>query len=281
MMHLFWTSVISPLLDAADARVVTEIGVDHGDTTGCLLERAAKVEGGVVLAIDPAPASEINASWEDAQRGRLRFHRARSHDALPRIGPVDAVLVDGDHNWFTVIGELRLLAAAAKAHDMPLPLLMAHDVGWPYGRRDMYYEPAAIPEDSRHDPMRMGMIPGRSELSPDGMNPWLWNAAYEGGPRNGVLTALEDFVAEYEVDCELMVVEGFHGLGIVASLERLNLSPALQPALRRLRSPEFAREWSLTLERARVDAYLSEWRALGKPQPDDADVERWGGPPHG
>ena len=27
----------------------------------------------------------------------------------------------------------------------PLPLLVLHDVGWPYGRRDLYYDPDDIP----------------------------------------------------------------------------------------------------------------------------------------
>ena len=37
---------------------------------------------------------------------------------------------------------------------------------------------------------RAGVLPGRSELGDGGVNAAYWNATYEGGPRNGVLTAL-------------------------------------------------------------------------------------------
>jgi hypothetical protein len=280
MMELFWDRIVAPLLDAADARVIAEIGVDYGDTTRRLTDRAARLGGGLVHAIDPAPSATVDVdALVEASAGHLRFHQVPSHEALPGIGAVDAALVDGDHNWHTVIGELRLLAEAAAARSMPLPLVLAHDVGWPYGRRDMYYDPAAIPAEDRHPAAREGMVPGRSELDPEGMNPWLWNAAHEGGPRNGVLTAIEDFVSEYPESCELLVVDGFHGLGILVSAGRDERSPELRGALDRLRSAEFARDWARTLEWARVDGYLQSWRAMGKPSPPDADLERWAGTP--
>ena len=40
---------------------------------------------------------------------------------------MDAALTDGDHNWYTVINELRLLREVARAHDAPLPVLILHD----------------------------------------------------------------------------------------------------------------------------------------------------------
>lgn len=266
MMHLFWTSVIAPLLDGADAGVVVEIGVDQGGTTSLLVERAERRQGGIVHAIDPAPAVAAS-DLERSPGGALRFHHGLSHDVLPGIGPVDAVLLDGDHNWFTVSGELRLLAATAAATATPLPLVIAHDVGWPYSRRDMYYDPASVPDESRHEAAREGVVPGRSELGPDGMNPWLWNATHEGGPRNGVLTAIEDFVSDYDEHCDLLVLEGFHGVGVLVSTTRLDESPGLPSALAHLRSPEFSRSWAATLERARVDAELLAWRSMGKPSP--------------
>ena len=58
-------------------------------------------------------------------------------------------LVDGDHNWYTVDLELRMLAEAARREDEPLPILILHDVLWPYGRRDLYYDPTNIPSEFR------------------------------------------------------------------------------------------------------------------------------------
>lgn len=265
-MHRFWEKVIAPLLDSAGAVTVMEIGVDAGDTTRLLLERAAQTEGGIVHAIDPAPRLDVE-KWREEHGPRLRFHLERSHDALPPLNPVDAVLVDGDHNWFTVSGELEMLAATAAAHSLPLPLLIAHDVGWPYGRRDTYYNPDSIPDEERREAAQEGVLPGRSELSGDGVNPWLWNAVRCGGPRNGVLTAVEDFSTSYSPSCDLFVIEGFHGLGVLVSEDRLEAAPGLREAMARLRSAEFAHQWSRVIERARVEAEIQTWWAMGRPGP--------------
>ena len=45
----------------------------------------------------------------DEYAGALHFHIGLSLDVLPKLGPFDFVLIDGDHNWHTVLNELRLL----------------------------------------------------------------------------------------------------------------------------------------------------------------------------
>ena len=75
-----------------------------------------------------------------------------------------------------------------------LPLLLFHDVGWPHARRDTYYAPDRIPEDKRQPLARnTGLAPGNTGVDPAGL-PFEWAADHEGGPRNGVLTAIEDFM---------------------------------------------------------------------------------------
>ena len=167
------------------------------------------------------------------------FHGSSSLEALAAIPEIDAALIDGDHNWHTVSAELGLLAEGATRANAPLPLVLAHDAGWPYGRRDMYYDPHSIPAEHRHDAARAGIAPGRSKLGSPGINAHLWNATTEGGPRNGVLTAIEDFVEGYPEQCELLVIEGWHGLAVLASSARLEAAPELRAQLERLRSPEF------------------------------------------
>jgi hypothetical protein len=253
-MHPFFESAIEPLLDAAGARVVVEVGAERGRTTRLLLGWAAR-SGATVHSIDPAPSFDT-ARWELEVGGRLRVHVARSLDVLGSIADVDAALLDGDHNWYTVHSELRLLASRAARDGRPLPLVIAHDVGWPYGRRDMYYDPAAIPDEHRHEAARAPIAPGRSRLGEPGINGRLWNATSEGGPRNGVLTAIEDFVREADDRCELVVIDGMHGLGVLASAPRLDASPALRQELKRLGSPEFLRERLAAIETARVGAEM-------------------------
>lgn len=248
-MHPFWPDVIEPLLDLAEAKVIAEVGVERGQTTGLLLERAAR-RGGMIHAIDPAPRFDT-ARAELEHGSAFQMHRARSHEVLGEIGGLDAALLDGDHNWFTVHGELELLARRAELDSAPLPLVFAHDVGWPYGRRDMYYDPAAIPVEHRHDCARAAVLPGRSELGDPGINGGLWNATSEGGPRNGVMTAIEDFRVG-RPGCELVLIEGWHGLAVLADQRRLAAAPRLRQGFERLRSPQFLREQLERLERARI-----------------------------
>ena len=53
-------------------------------------------------------------------------------------------MIDGDHNYYTVSEELRLIGERAPGSE--LPLLLFHDVRWPHGRRDDYFDVAQIPE---------------------------------------------------------------------------------------------------------------------------------------
>ncbi len=56
--------------------------------------------------------------------GRYYFHEALSLDVLPSLEPMDAALIDGDHNWYTVYHELKLLAEGARRAGAPLPVLV-------------------------------------------------------------------------------------------------------------------------------------------------------------
>ena len=125
----------------------------------------------------------------------------------------------------------RALELAA-ADEGPLPLLVLHDVGWPYGRRDLYYAPGQIPEEHRQPYRTAGMVMGRSELVDEGgMNPTMCNAEHEGGPRNGVMTAVDDFVAEHDRPLRVVVLPVYFGLALVMEVELLDQYPALASLL--------------------------------------------------
>jgi hypothetical protein len=200
--------ILLPCLDAAGARSVVEVGAYAGDLTGVLVEWAAGA-GARVVAIDPAPQDRLVRLADE--RPELELVRATSLAALPRLAPADAVVIDGDHNHYTVSEELRLIAEAAGDE---LPLLLFHDVCWPHGRRDDYYAAEQIPAE-RRQPIHAG-----GGLHPDdpgirfGGLPYRAAAAREGGPANGVLTAVEDFVAA-RAGLRLAIVPAFFGLGVV------------------------------------------------------------------
>lgn len=249
-------------LDAAGARSVVEIGAFAGDLTRVLVAWAAQA-GAAVTAIDPAPEDDLVA-LDRATEG-LELIRKTSLDALADLALPDAIVIDGDHNYYTVRAELRLIAAQAAG--AALPLLLFHDVGWPHGRRDDYHDAGAIPPEARHAVAGAdgGIFPGEPGLRQDGL-PYPRSAAREGGPRNGVLTAIEDFVAEGE-RLRLVVVPVFFGFGAVWDLDApwsgavaRVLDPwDRDPVLERLeanRVLHIAREFELAQRNARQEAVL-------------------------
>lgn len=232
-VHRFWASVVRPLLEACEPAVVVEVGAASGAHTR-RLGPWCEAHGATLHVVDPAPRFDHeSAPWAR----HAVFHRVPSLAVLDRLGPVAVALLDGDHNWYTVIGELRLLASTAHGTEGPPPVVLCHDVLWPYGRRDLYYDPDRIPDEHRQPWRRAGVEPGRAELVPaGGLNRNLANAEHEGGPRNGVMTAIEDFIEESDDTYELTVLPVLHGLGILVPTERLAANDALADQLARWRS---------------------------------------------
>src|SRR5262249_31920839 len=228
-MFPFWDTVIARVLDAIGAKRVVEIGALRGETTALMLDHMGPESE--LHVIDPAPEFDP-AEHEKQFPGRYIFHRDISHDVLPELPTMDAALIDGDHNWYTVYNELRMLSTTAHEAEEPLPVLIMHDVCWPYGRRDLYYAPERIPEEFRQPYAQRGMRMDRKQLLPrGGLNPTMFNAVNEGGPRNGVMTALEDFMSEHDRPLRRVVLPIYFGLAIVAEEARLARQPELARVL--------------------------------------------------
>ena len=202
------TDVMLRLFEAAGARSVVEIGAYAGDLTRVLVQWADQT-GGAVTAIDPMPQPAL-VSLADEHAG-LDLIRQTSLESLGEIELPDVVIIDGDHNYYTVSEELRLIASRAAGGQ--LPLLLFHDVSWPHARRDDYFDVEQIPADYRQPLVgeQSGIVPDDPGTHPHGL-PYHKSADHEGGSRNGVLTAVEDFVAADD-QLRLAVVPAFFGFG--------------------------------------------------------------------
>ena len=263
-MFPLWESAIAPVLAAAGARRVVEIGALRGETTTLMLDFLGP--DAVLHVIDPAPNFDPS-EHERAFAGRYHFHRDVSHNVLPRLEAMDAALIDGDHNWYTVYHELKFLAEASARAGALLPVLIMHDVGWPYGRRDLYYAADRIPEEFRQPYARAGMRPdSQTLLATGGVNPTMCNAKIEGGPRNGVMTALEDFLAEHGRPVRTVVIPVFFGLAIVAEQERCRRQPELAAVLDRLEDVAGQRELLAVAEQTRLRALVFQHTMVQRSQ---------------
>ncbi len=258
-MRAFWEALLEPLIEALGPDRILEIGSDQGTTTRALLEYADPHHA-VLHAIDPSPnfdpgqlAREYPASFV--------FHEALSLEVLPDLERFDFVLIDGDHNWHTVLNELRLLERRALAEGEPPPVVALHDVGWPYGRRDLYYDPDNIPDDKRRPFARRAIHPDSDELVDEGINEHLANATLPAARHSGVRGAIDDFVEESEQSWRLFEVPGQHGLGVLAVAEVLAERAAAAELLEATSSSDFLRAQAEAVERDRIDTEIRRRKA--------------------
>lgn len=202
--------LMTSCLEAVPTARVLEVGAYEGELTRVLLEWADG-NGAKVATVDPLPPDRLRELV--AERPELELIEDTGVAALAGLDELpDSIIIDGDHNYFTLTGELE--AIADRAGDAPLPLLLFHDAGWPHARRDTYYAPERVPEEHRQ-PLahNSGLVPGNPGTDDNGL-PYEWAAAHEGGPGNGVLTALEDFVKD-RPSLKLAVVPAFFGFGVI------------------------------------------------------------------
>jgi hypothetical protein len=233
-VHRFWDSAVLPLLQARSPKTIIEVGAAQGKNTRLVASWAAEHDA-VLHVIDPKPKFDVEAYTKD-WAGHLAMRLELSLSALPAIGPVDLILLDGDHNWYTMLGELQAIDRV----NPDWPLVIMHDVGWPYGRRDLYYDPATIPAEHRQPYRRAGIQPFHSALVEHGKNDHMLNAEREGGPHNGVLTAVEDFLSQTNRDLLLFAQPGIGGVGVIASAAALQEDARLASAMARVHDPKFA-----------------------------------------
>lgn len=210
-MNRTWKSLIEPCLRLCNAKTIVEIGADYGKGTSNLLNYCKEVDG-LLISIDPFPKFDYEKLEED---GHYKLYKDLSLNRLALIKDYDAILIDGDHNWYTVYNELQIIKKVFGVDN--LPLIFFHDMEWPYARRDLYYNPDNIPEAYRQPYAQKGIVQGEANLQDeDGFNDHLFNAIYENNPKNGVRTAVEDFLEELgKADVELKIMPVFCGVGVL------------------------------------------------------------------
>ncbi len=252
--------IIMPCLEEAGVVSITEVGSEFGAMSQALADHCA-AKGGMLTCIDPSPASGF-AAWA-AENPHVTHVAQPSLDALPDCAAADAWFVDGDHNYYTVFHEPALIDAATRADGRPL-LAFLHDVSWPCARRDFYYAPERIPAEWLHPhSFDHGARLDRSEaLAGRGLRGMghFAIALEEGGARNGVLTAVEDFLAAADTPERPLCyvhIPAVLGLGIVFAADA-PWSAALAERL----LPYHANPLIARLEENRLRSYLEviDWQ---------------------
>lgn len=199
-------SLIQPLIDAVAPSSICEIGCDQGMTTR-VLKDYCKAHGCRLHAVDPV--FEQSGPVDDV----LHLHKCLSSEYLKNQPASEIYFLDGDHNYHTVDTELRLIHDN-KPSGQPC-IVFLHDVGWPWGLTDMYYDKNNIPEAWRKATAEGPLIslfedaePGRG-LPMDGLS-----VALDNDGKAGVARAIQGFLIDHP-QWEYTSIPSIYGLGIM------------------------------------------------------------------
>jgi predicted O-methyltransferase YrrM len=208
--------VILRAYDMLLPRSVLEIGSESGTLSQRLLDLCERDHGKLVV-VEPLPApalvevAEKNDTIEVVVGTSLAYLEQRGCEA-------DFVLIDGDHNYYTVFNELSLIHEAWQKAPKD-GIIFLHDVGFPCARRDQYYNPETIPEHARqaYSYAHGVTLDGVGLIENGGFHgagAFAWSLKH-GGARNGVLTAVEDFLRAHQGYC-YRSIDAVFGLGAIA-----------------------------------------------------------------
>ncbi|NLT23699.1 MAG: class I SAM-dependent methyltransferase [Syntrophorhabdus sp.] len=210
---LFWPDLVEPLLRCSNALNLLEIGAYRGDNTR-LLEGYCALHAGRLTVVEPTVLPSLREIVDRSDR--IELFEGTSHDALSILGgAVDAVMLEGDLNYYAVYHDLLGIEAMAARLGAFFPVIFLRATGWPYARRDMYYNPSGLPVDAVNTYHWEGVSPWSQDLVAGMINYPYANADREGGPRNGVLTAAEDFVQATDLALKILTFPIHNGLSVI------------------------------------------------------------------
>jgi hypothetical protein len=222
-------------------RTVVEVGVESGQVSSLYTELGASD----VYCVDPAPTDALRATL--ARNPKLHLVEKPSPAVLAELPVADLYVLDGDHNYAIVYNELSWVMKNA-----PDAVVALHDVLWPCSRRDLYYQPSTVAAEDTLPETDEGSTVWHDETTPAGFvgGGAFTIAQQAGGEHNGVLTAVEDAVAQGGGDWLLEIVPAVFGMGVVARKGSTG-TEALMAAL----APYTSSKLLSTLENNRIALY--------------------------
>lgn len=201
-----YREVFDIIFSSRDIDTVIEVGVESGQVSGMYVELGATA----VYCVEPAVNDDTRAAL--ATNDRMRLVEGRSPDVFSQLPHADLYVLDGDHNYATVLAELNWIFRHA-----PDAVVVVHDVLWPWSRRDLYYEPSSLPAVDRHPVSADGPTVWHDELTPAGfVGAGAFSCAvHAGGEHNGVRTAVEDAMTWAADAWSFQVIPAVFGMGVL------------------------------------------------------------------
>ena len=104
-MHRHWKNTILPIIKKIKPTHIVEVGSDTGINTKNILEYCDK-NNAKLSAIDPSPNFNVE-KFKNKYGNKFDFYKDLSLNILPFLETFEVILIDGDHNWYTIYNELK------------------------------------------------------------------------------------------------------------------------------------------------------------------------------
>ncbi len=232
-MHRLWEPVIQYLFARWKPKNIVLMEKSNGALAQLLGDFSAE-QHAVLHVLNASPAWDV-AEWKKKYGETVRVYRNTWTDALPQLEHIDTAILDGDPNWYTAYHALQGLRQSADIHKEPFPLVMVHYTGWPYARRDAYPRLDSVPNKYRHPNELGGIVRGAGlPQKNEGLNTAWRHAVVEGGERNGVLTAIEDFIKACPQEISFQSLPVLMGVGVLCAVKHRKTNKGLDNHLRNI-----------------------------------------------
>ncbi len=159
-----------------------------------IILKTFKIKKGIISGIKDNKLIKIilshDATFIQINTNKHNCIKGNPLNILPNLENYDAIFINDDSNWYTVFNELEIIK---KTNDN-FPLVFICNNNFPNKRRDSYSNPNNIPTTFRHKYTKELPICYNNEkiIISDGF----YHACEENTSKNGVLTAIEDFLKE-------------------------------------------------------------------------------------
>ena len=148
---------------------------------------------------------ENNSSYYTVPNSSDKFeNEISSLNLLSTLKEFDAIFLNDDPNWYTIYNELKII----KQNNNEFPLVFICNNIFPHKRRDSYFNPNLIPTEF------LNIYSKTLEYNGIKINDGFYHAINENTDKNGVSTAIEDFLQENN-EIELMNIKLANGITIL------------------------------------------------------------------
>lgn len=199
--------VINEILKDSKSKNILLIGFKSGNLIEFIL-KYVKINSGKLMCIDSKP--KINVDDIVADKNNFTLFRQDSLIKLADFQDYDAVFIDGNPNWYTVYNELNIIENNCKK----FPLIFICNAVFPNERRDAYYYFDNIPSHYQQINSKKLIIfrDITNESKKIVFKDDHYHAIYSNTEKNGVLTAIEDYVQKTTLNVDKTLIDSETGL---------------------------------------------------------------------